>query len=87
MVCNARMEALKTHITVVGLAALARRLGVSAQRLSNWIERGVPIDQCSAVEVATDGAVMRWDLRSDDWHLIWPELRKRKDAPPIKAVA
>lgn len=21
-----------------------------------------------------DSAVMRWDLRQDDWHLIWPEL-------------
>ena len=21
-----------------------------------------------------DGAVMRWDLRPDDWHSIWPEL-------------
>jgi hypothetical protein len=21
-----------------------------------------------------DGAVMRWDLRPDDWHIIWPEL-------------
>lgn len=34
-----------------------------------------------AIERETNGAVMRWDLRPDDWHLIWPELKKRKDAP------
>lgn len=26
--------------------------------------------------------VRRWDLRPNDWHLIWPELIGAKDAPP-----
>lgn len=43
----------------------------------------------SALERESKSAVMRWDLRPDDWHLIWPELVKRKDAPatPAKAEA
>lgn len=40
------------------------------------------------IELASKGEVMRWDLRPDDWHRIWPELRRRKDAPAVsKAVA
>jgi hypothetical protein len=26
---------------------------------------------------------MRWDLRPNDWHLIWPELAKNPSAPPV----
>lgn len=44
-------------------------------------------EYCVGIEQATNAIVMRWDLRPDDWHLIWPELRKRKDAPAIKAEA
>jgi DNA-binding transcriptional regulator YdaS (Cro superfamily) len=87
MVFNRGMEHLKHHVSTHGLTPLALALGVSVQRLSNWLDRGVPVDQCTAVEVATKGVVMRWHLRPDDWHLIWPELRKRKDAPAIAAKA
>lgn len=34
-----------------------------------------------AIEQASNGAVMRWDLRPDDWHRIWPELVSVKGAP------
>lgn len=33
---------------------------------------------CVAIEQATKGAVTRQDLRPDDWHLIWPELAKKR---------
>lgn len=33
---------------------------------------------CVAIEKATDGKVTRKDLRPDDWHLIWPELKARR---------
>ena len=39
------------------------------------------MDRCTAIEQATAGAVRRWDLRPDDWHLIWPELIGAKGAP------
>lgn len=41
---------------------------------------------CTAIEEASNGAVLREDLRPDDWQEIWPELiplnrlEKRKDA-------
>lgn len=38
-----------------------------------------------AIESATGKTVRRWDLRPTDWHLIWPELKKSKDAPAIPA--
>lgn len=59
-----------------GAAKLAAVLGVTAQAISNWKERGVPIERCMAIETATDGAVTRRDLRPD-WQAIWPELERR----------
>lgn len=59
----------------VGSAAkLAGLIGVSQQTLSNWKERGVPIERCLAIERATDSEVTRKDLRPDDFELIWPDL-------------
>ena len=64
-------------------AALAAALGVSPVMVSHWASqmRGVAMDRCTAIEQATGGAVRRWDLRPDDWHLIWPELIGAKGAP------
>jgi DNA-binding transcriptional regulator YdaS (Cro superfamily) len=57
-----------------GAGKLAALLGVSAQAISNWKERGVPIDRCLAIERATDGKIGRRELR-EDWADIWPELK------------
>lgn len=70
---------------VDGAAKLASLLGVSAQAISNWKERGVPIDRCVAVEVASGGSVKRWDLRPSDWFKHWPELIGTKGAPKVAA--
>lgn len=73
---------------VGGGAALAALLGVSAQAVSNWKERGVPIDRCVTIERLTEGAVTRRDLRPDDWQDIWPELaEKAKERLAEKARA
>lgn len=71
------------------LGELAKASAVHPPDLSRWAggKRPTPEKAAVAIESATKGAVMRWDLRPDDWHLIWPELRKRKDAPAIKAEA
>lgn len=75
------MDGLQKAIQVVGTQAeLCRRLGVSAQVVSNWRRRGVPVERCVDIENATKGRVMRWDLR-DDWRHLWPELARRKNAP------
>jgi DNA-binding transcriptional regulator YdaS (Cro superfamily) len=56
---------------------LARAIGVPAILVSQWSlgQRPVPIARCKAIESATDGAVTCKDLRPDDWHEIWPELK------------
>lgn len=67
------------------VTALAEKLGYSVQVVSNWRTRGVPIPMCPALESVTKGAVMRWDLRPDDWHRIWPELAAHPNAPKVAA--
>jgi len=67
---------------VGGASKLAELLGVSAQVVSNWKSRGaVPFDRCVGIERLT--GVRRWDLRPDDWMLMWPELIGAEGAPPI----
>jgi DNA-binding transcriptional regulator YdaS (Cro superfamily) len=63
-------------------AALARAVKVPRQLIGTWGrgERSIPIRHCLPIERATRGEVMRWDLR-DDWHELWPSLKRRKDAP------
>ena len=41
----------------------------------------------ASIERATRGAVMRWDLRPDDWRAIWPEIAGREDAPKAQEGA
>lgn len=64
---------------------LAEILGIDSVLIHQWAhgKRDVPIERCVPLEAATQGEVMRWDLRPDDWHEIWPELIKRKGAPAL----
>lgn len=68
---------------------IAGAVGLNEQYLYQCFSgrRLTPSEHCAAIEHATDGAVMRWDLRPDDWHRIWPELKARKDAPKPPAQA
>lgn len=76
------MEQLRNAINDFGgPGKFAAALGVAPNRLGNWMLRGVPVEYAAAVEALSAGAVMRWDMFPDTWHEIWPELRKRKDAP------
>ena len=70
-------------------AALATLLGVTKAAVNQWKDpsRRVPLEHCAAIEAATGGAVMRWDLRPDDWHCIWPELVGLAGAPAIPVEA
>lgn len=70
--------------------ALADALGVAQPTVSQWVrgERPVPTRLCALIErhpsnLAAERPVMRWDLRPNDWHLIWPELIKAKGAPAV----
>jgi DNA-binding transcriptional regulator YdaS (Cro superfamily) len=64
---------------------LAKLLRCPPQLVWQWSRgtRPVPALRATAIEVATGGAVKRWDLRPNDWWLLWPELRKAKGAPKI----
>ena len=55
-------------------AEIMAQLSVSHSVLSNWKNRGVPIEHCASIEQATSGQVTRQELRPDDWQAIWPEL-------------
>lgn len=62
---------------------LARAIDLSPQFLLQLAKgtRPVPAERCAAIEVASNLAVRRWDLRPADWHLIWPELVGTEGAP------
>ncbi|PZQ77967.1 MAG: hypothetical protein DI563_02075 [Variovorax paradoxus] len=69
------MQTLKQAVDERGLTASAALLGISPQRLANWVERGVPTEHCARVEAVL--GVGRRDLRPDDWQAIWPELAEK----------
>ena len=72
------MSALQLAINHMGgVSKLADAIGVGQSAISNLVSRnGKPSpENCVAIEQATKKAVTRKDLRPDDWHLIWPELR------------
>ena len=58
-------------------AEMSRRIGVSKGMVAQMYRglRPVPVEHCRPIEDATNKAVMRWDLRPNDWHKIWPELK------------
>lgn len=68
---------------------LALRLNVHVSDISDWArgKRPIPIHHAAPLEKFTKARVMRWDARPDDWHLHWPELRRRKAAPPVPETA
>jgi len=85
---------LNTYLTKTGrgaAAALAQQIGVHAVMVSQWSAdknpKRVAVERCTAIEQATDRAVMRWDLRPDDWHRIWPELIGQQGAPAVPEPA
>lgn len=71
---------------------LAASIGINGEaQLRQWqhgyANRRPGPEYCVAIERATDGQVRRWDLRPDDWHLIWPELIGAEGAPTVEAKA
>lgn len=71
------MQTLKQAVEVHGgITSAAALLGVTPQRLGNWIERGVPTELCAKVEAKL--GIPRQALRPDDWQAIWPELTEAR---------
>jgi DNA-binding transcriptional regulator YdaS (Cro superfamily) len=72
--------------TLGGITAVANRLGIKPPSVSGWIadgKNGIP--EGRLIELGADieraGLHRRWDLRPNDWHVIWPELIGTKGAP------
>lgn len=56
-----------------GVTKFASGLGVTPQRVTNWVSRGVPAEWCPSVEALVDGAVRCEELRPD---IPWSVLRQ-----------
>ena len=70
-----------------GPTAVARKLGVTAQRLSNWTSRGVPVQYCWALLEAIEHRLTISHLRPNDWEQIWPDqAKKRGRGRPARAA-
>lgn len=69
-------------------AMLSRAVGQSSAYLSQMSSgiRPVRPDVAVLIERATGRQVMRWDLRPDDWHRIWPELIGIDGAPAVTVL-
>ena len=64
-----------------GRNRLAEKLDVSVAAIGNWKKRGVPIEKCPGVEIASNRVVTRQVLRPFDWMQIWPELAQSLTSP------
>lgn len=68
--------------------ALAEACGISDAYLYQVLTRRRPDMPaspalCVLIEKNSKKRIRRWDLRPDDWHLIWPELIGKAGAPSI----
>jgi DNA-binding transcriptional regulator YdaS (Cro superfamily) len=70
-----------------GTNAVANLFGIKPPSVSEWRHKGIPEDKlirmAPLIEQRSKGKWKRWDLRPNDWWLLWPELRKAKGAPRI----
>lgn len=68
---------------------LAAALSVPASFISQMLSedpkkrRPIPPQHVPAIERATGMRVRCWEMRPEDWYLIWPELIGHPDAPPV----
>lgn len=74
---------MSMNISVTERKRLAAACGIAEQYLYQVLtgRRECGPEIAVRIEKATYGAVMRWDLRPNDWHLIWPELATSPKAP------
>ena len=74
-----------------GVAAFAAKLGIERTYLSQLSARQngrePSPELCVAIERASDMQVRRWDLKPNNWHLIWPELIGTDGAPAVPEAA
>lgn len=61
------MTPIQTAIHLLGASGLAKAIGVKPQFVAALSrgQRPVPSSRCLSIEIATNGAVTRYDLRPD----------------------
>lgn len=60
-------------------SALARMFDITPQAVQAWLRKGVPLDRCASIELATKGAVQCEELY-EDYHLLEQRPYRRKPA-------
>jgi DNA-binding transcriptional regulator YdaS (Cro superfamily) len=82
---------LDTYLNQPGALSIARLrelIGVkSDNQIRQWRHgyagRQPSPEYATAIEVATERMVPRWESRPEDWHRIWPELIGSEGAPSL----
>ena len=66
-------------------ADFALRVGTTLGHLNNvsYDLRTASAALTRQIAIETERAVAEWELRPDDWHLIWPELIGAPGAPAV----
>ena len=69
-------------------AAFAFRVGTTLGHFNNvaYEQRVASAAMARQIALASSGEVREWELRPEDWHLIWPELIGTEGAPAVPAV-
>lgn len=77
------------NMTATERAAIAEQVGVSDPYLYQCLtgRKAMKPEEAVRVERESGRALMRWHLRPDDWHRIWPELIGAEGAPAIAEPA
>lgn len=82
-----RQTPLKTYLERLprgGISEFAAKAGISSvylSQLSAEQDGRVPSPElCVVIWEKSDGLVTRQELRPNDWHLIWPELKEKATA-------
>lgn len=86
--CAMNLDQYLSRDGSLSVAQLRERIGVKSDiQVRQWRHgyagRRPSPEYATAIEIATDRQVRRWDTRPEDWYRIWPELIGAEDAPPV----
>jgi DNA-binding transcriptional regulator YdaS (Cro superfamily) len=87
LIVGVKLSAYTKRFSSSERAAFAIRVGTTVGHLNNvaYEQRIASAALARQIAIATDSEVHVWDLRPDDWHLIWPELIGVDGAPAVPA--
>lgn len=76
------MDATSLIDALGGTAAVARLLGIRSPSVSEWRQKGIPDDKKIRLAPIAEaaGVATRKQLFPQDYHLIWPELARKRRA-------